>query len=334
MDENPQNNFLKDKNFWKGLISGAVIVAVISIVVFGAVSVASGNLSLEKAKTTVTDYVNTNLLNGQATAKIDQITESGKELYKRKFNINGKSIESYMTKNGKLFFPEAYDMASSTNNATAQAGNSQAATPAATVATKSDKPKVELFVMSYCPYGTQMEKGIIPAVQALGNKIDFSLKFVSYTMHGEKENQENLRQYCINQTQNSKLLGYVTCFLKASDSAGCLKSSGIDENKVNACQTATAGKVDITGTNFAVYKADNDKYGVQGSPTLVINGAQVESGRDSASLLKTICSAFNNQPGVCSTAKLASATPAPGFGEGTATASSGSAAAGCATPTN
>lgn len=68
---------------------------------------------------------------------------------------------------------------------------------------------------------------------------------------------------------------------------------------------------------FDVFKADNEKYGVQGSPTLIINGQQIQTGRDSASLLSIICSAFNNQPAECQQ-QLSSAAPSPGFGSGTA----------------
>jgi hypothetical protein len=63
---------------------------------------------------------------------------------------------------------------------------------------------------------------------------------------------------------------------------------------------------------------------------LVINGETISSARDSASLLKTICSAFTTQPAECQ-AQLSSATPAAGFG--TATDNSGAAAATCNTPT-
>ena len=46
----------------------------------------------------------------------------------------------------------------------------QPSQPAAPVAvTKSDRPKVELFVMSYCPYGLQMEKAYLPAWNLLKN---------------------------------------------------------------------------------------------------------------------------------------------------------------------
>lgn len=82
-----------------------------------------------------------------------------------------------------------------------------------------------------------------------------------------------------------------------------------------------------TFPGFDIHKADNEKYGVAGSPTLVINGQEVSSGRDAASLLSTICTAFNNAPSECQT-DLPSEQPTPGFGTGTVAAAS--AAAECA----
>jgi len=304
-----------EKKSNKKLVMGLAIGlgAVIIVVLIAALlmnGLPFGNLSEKDATAKVESFVNTELLSGQGGATVKILGSEG-NLYHLEITYQGQKIDSYMTKDGKKFFPQVFEMASSTAS-TQSATDSQTAT----VAPKSDKPSVELFVMSYCPYGTQIEKGIIPAVQALGNKIDFKLKFVSYTMHGDKENQENLREYCIDKDQGGKLLAYLTCFLKAGDSAACLKSTGVDEAKVNSCMTATAKSNQVTGTDFSVYKAENEKYGVQGSPTLVINGATISSGRDSQSLLKTICSAFNTIPSECSK-QLSTAAPAAGFGEGT-----------------
>lgn len=321
MDEQKSN-----KKLVNGLAMGigVVVVVILAIALFKN-GMPFGNLSQKDASAKAEKFVNSELLSGQGGATVKVVGPEG-DLYKLEVTYQGRKIDSYMTKDGKKFFPQVFDMATSTAAASASA---DAATPV-TEAPKSDKPVVEMFVMSYCPYGTQIEKGMIPVVEALGNKIDFKLKFVSYTMHGEKENTENLRQYCIDKDQNGKFLSYLTCFLKASDAAGCLKSNGVDEGKVNSCMTDAGKSFDVTGTNFSVHKADNEKYGVQGSPTLVINGATISAGRDSASLLKAVCGAFNNTPSECSKS-LSSAAPSAGFGEGTAPASSGSAAAGCAT---
>ncbi len=325
-----------DKKLIKEIGIGILALVVIFGIIFWAKDFGN-NLSPDKAKTLAENYINDNLLGGQTTIKIDEITDNN-GIYKVKFNLNGQPIESYLTKDGKLFFPKALEMSTSSATTTAKNNEQQ---KASTGVVKSDKPKVELFVMSYCPYGTQIEKGILPAIQALGSAVDFSLKFVSYSMHGQKELDENLRQTCINKTQPEKLFPYLTCFLKAGDFAGCLSSTAVNQGLVNTCVKSTDTQFKVTEQftkkqnwkgqfpPFDVNAADNTKYGVQGSPTLVINGAQAESGRDSASLLKTICGAFTTQPGVCSTSKLSSVSPAPGFGTGTDT--SGGSNADCAT---
>ena len=326
----------------KRLIFGSVALIVVVAVVLGITLYTNrGNLKPETARTKVENFVNTYLMQSGSKVTISDVTEAY-GLYKVKVNISDtQKVDSYVSRDGKLFFPQALNM----DELSKTPAGGAAATPAAgdTAAApvdvpKTDKPTVELFVMSYCPYGTQIEKGILPVVKALGNKINYELKFCDYAMHGEKELKENLVQYCIQKEQNSKFDAYLTCFLKASDSASCLTSAGIDTAKNDACiaKTDTAFKVtanfqsntDFRGTfpGFNVEKTDNAKYNVGGSPTLIINGKDVSSARDSASLLKTICSAFKTQPKECETV-LSAAAPSAGFGEGTA--SGGSAAAGC-----
>lgn len=272
---------------------------------------------------------------------LDYSSAKGKELY----NIAGLVyLPMY------LFESKVKDDAgfSKVQGAIVQKGDYYALIPQAIGATynpeaiKSDKPTVELFVMSYCPFGTQAEKGILPAVKVLGDKIDFKIRFVSYVMHGEKEVKENLNQYCIQKEQPDKYLKYLACFLNdsigqgsASAISSCLTQTGIDTAKLDLCKTAADTQFNVmknfdekTPTSkFDIDVALNDKYGVQGSPTLIINGDVSGAGRDSASYLAAICSAFNTVPSECQT-QLSSTTPGPGFGYD----SVGSAnAAGCGT---
>lgn len=322
----------------KKIVYGSVALIVVVAVILGITLYKNkGNMSPEMARLKTENFVST-LLPAGTKATVSNVTKAY-GLYKVKVNIGAdQTVDSYITRDGKLFFPQALEVnkaADATNSADTSANSDTAAKDVP----KTDKPVVELFVMSYCPYGTQIEKGILPVVKALGNKINYTLKFVDYAMHGDKELKENLVQYCIQKEQTSKFDAYLTCFLKASDSVSCLTSAGIDTSKNDACVATTDAKfkvtdnaknnVDYKGTypGFGVDAADNTKYNVGGSPTLVINGVEVSSARDSASLLKTICSAFNNSPKECESV-LSSAAPAAGFGEGAAT--TGGTAAGCA----
>ena len=287
----------------------------------GGASGVSG-VSTDAAKTSIETYLK-GIAQGQAT--VDSIVDRG-DLYQLKLTVAGRQYDSYATKDGKILFPQGIDLTAAPAASTPQA----AAAP--TVVPKTDKPKVELFVMAYCPYGTQAEKGILPAVRALGDKVDFQVKFVYYAMHGEKEVKENLNQYCIESEQPDKYQKYLACFLNSSDAgsdasvASCIASSGIDATKLNACKVATDAKYNITANwndkaswlngnfpKFDIDAADNVKYNVGGSPTLIINGVESNAGRDSASFLAGICAAFNNAPSECQT-KLSSVTPGPGFG--------------------
>ncbi len=195
--------------------------------------------------------------------------------------------------------------------------------PQGTNIPKSSKPTVELFVMSYCPYGTQAEKGIIPAIKALGNSVDFKLRFVYYSMHGWKELQENLRQYCVQKEHPDKLFDYLSCFLNNSDSSSCLAKYNLN---VSSCMESADKEFNNTEQSSLcnIDKELNQKYGVSNSPTLVINGVKASpSSRSPAAYLALICSAFTSRPSGCS-ASLPTSSYSPGFGYSAGSGSSGS----------
>ena len=280
-------------------------------------------LGPEEAKAVAEKFINENLLPSNIQATISKVVLEG-DVYSISLNVSGQDYTSYMTKDGEKFFQSGIDMAKfAQENAAnkAAANQDQAAQPQADNIPKSDKPKVELFVMTHCPYGLQAEKGIIPAIEALGNKIDAQVRFVHYFMHGDQEEKETYSQVCIREEQASKFNDYLKCFTVEGDGAKCVTQTGVNKTKLASC---------VAAKSKDYYKTDSDLsngYGVQGSPTLVINGVQSNAGRDPASYLAGICGAFNNAPEECAK-QLASASPAPGFGSGTA--SNNNAAANCA----
>jgi protein-disulfide isomerase len=292
----------------------------------------SGPSSLDSVSKKTLETVNTKLLQPGMTATLaNSSVESG--MYKMTFTINGNAVESYVSTDGRYLF--AASTAIDLNSIPAREA------PVPEVPVKADKPVVELFVMSYCPFGTQAEKGIIPAIEALGDKVDFQLRFVYYSMHGEKEMTENTLQYCIQKEQKAKLLPYLKCFLDQGDSASCLTSTGVDEAKLKTCTDAADSQFNITASfndkaswlsgQYPLYNVDsalNEKYSVGGSPTLVLNGKESSAGRAPKSYFDSICASFNTAPDSCKTANLSSTTYGSGFGY-TQTASDASASAQC-----
>ena len=117
----------------------------------------------QAAQKTLT-YINNNLLGGQSTATLVNVTEKS-GLYLVTFKVDTQMYSTYVSKDGKLIFPQSLDM----TQTSAPTGQTQSQTQPATSAV----PTVQLFVMSFCPYGQQAEEGIAPGV-GLGEARDIA----------------------------------------------------------------------------------------------------------------------------------------------------------------
>ncbi|MBT3356047.1 hypothetical protein HN784_02340 [bacterium] len=304
---------------------------------FNAVGI-STMIGEDKVASIMKDLVENNLTKkgtDVAVENVEFIKELG--LYEVKMKLAGKAETSaFLSRDGKYFVKEAASLEEikSKREAQEEAAAGEAERKRDIKIPKTKKPNVEVFVMSHCPFGTQVQKGFLPVIKKLGSKADINFKFVDYLMHGKKELTENLNQYCIEQEENKKYLKYLECFLgstgEASDSTSCMKEFGISEKKIASCSTKVdekfliskqfADKTTWQGGKYPLFnlqKEENDKYKVGGSPTIVINGVTVEPNRDPKSLLKTVCSAFEEAPKECEEV-VPSQTPSPGFGIGKA----------------
>ena len=306
----------------------AVILIVVLITGFSLTGMFSASTPSSTSLTTLTkdqigkkviDYINNNLVNPGTSASLVSVEDAG-EVYKVTTSYQGRQIPIYATKDGSYLFLGAYDL------------NQELSTPTTTQpqppsVPKSDRPDVKLFVMSYCPFGLQAEKALLPVYKLLKDKADIGIYFVDYCMHGKKELDENLRQYCIERDQKDKYYDYLICFINSSgDYTTCLDKANIDKTQLDSCISETDKEFNITNMyndkstwasgrfpQFNVEKDLNDKYGVRGSPTFVINDKVVSVNRSPESFKEAICSAFNNPPAECEQ-NLSTTTASPGFG--------------------
>ncbi len=235
-----------------------------------------------------------------------------------------EDYQSAVSKDGKYFFPFIINLEQrlkelSSAQTSSETQISQPQTQAQPE--KRERPDVKLFVMSYCPFGLQMEKAILPVWQLLKDKADIGIYFVYYIMHGRQEMEENLRQYCIQKEEKEKFLAYLGCFVKEGKSQECLKEANVNEQKLKDCVEKTDKEFKISENfkeegypPFDVHKDLNEKYGVRGSPTLVINDTKVNVERSPEKVKEAICNAFLNPPKECEQ-KLSEETASPGFGE-------------------
>lgn len=135
------------------------------------------------------------------------------------------------------------------------------------------KVKIDLYVMSQCPFAIQTEQEIIPILRKYKDKLDFNLFFIGgvddngtfISMHGEKEVRENLIQLAIANKYPDKLFDYLT--KKHSKNAASrqeiLFDLGIEKIDVNDKSLHDLYLRNLIHTS---------KKGYTNSPTLVING--------------------------------------------------------------
>lgn len=237
---------------------------------------------------------------------------------------NGNEIPIYMTRDGEYIILGgigAINMAEYEEQEQASAPSETQQPPAPNVP-KSDVPVMNVFIMSYCPYGLQMEKAVIPVMELLGDKADINIDYVHYIMHGKKEVDQNNYQHCIEDEQSDKFVEYLRCFVQSDDHGKCMTEAGVDSAMVDSCVAAIDEEYKITETfegssdRFPPYLLDAElanSYGVGGSPTLVINGQVVSVNRSPEAVKQAICNAFNTAPEECSQT-LSTAGEGPGIG--------------------
>jgi len=302
-------------NYWA--ITTFILLGILVFVSLGTIK-CTGNflvVNQEDVGKKVINYINSNFVRSGTSASLVNIRDLG-SVYEIITEYQGQQIPVYATKDGKMLFLEGFNLTTIT----------QTNTQTTQQIPKREVPDVKLFVMSYCPYGLQAEKAMLPVMKLLDGKANITIHFVYYCMHGDKEVYENLRQYCIQSEQKEKYYDYLLCFVQSGDYEKCLAEARIDRTKLENCMNLTDEKFNITGKlkdkstwlsdmfpRFDIDLALNEKYNVQGSPTLVINDQVVEINRSPESFKEAICSAFTNPPSECNQ-KLSTAIASPGIG--------------------
>ncbi|MBU4023120.1 hypothetical protein KJ591_02040 [Patescibacteria group bacterium] len=255
-------------------------------------------------------------------------------MYKVNFEVMGQTDSAYVTKNGKYLFFQPFDMLPP-----------EPVEPKSF--SKSDKPEVDLFVMSYCPYGNQAEELMMPVVDLLGDNADIELRYIVYSdyqtgypdycideankycsMHKIGELNQGIRELCV---QKYDPLNFWNFVKQANAQAtyddidakwqGIASSLGIDVNMVNDCQQNEGialldNELILTGTLYPVQDPANhgskEEDMISGSPTLVINGMIYDGARSANDYKEAICSAMNNPIDGCEQDLITNDAPAGG----------------------
>lgn len=308
-EEKKMARFFSNKsNIWMSVSILLVVVLILSLVF-------PLGMSKEKAGTTLVNFLNTEVVQGGGVTLKD-VQDKG-DIFLVNVLYQGQEIPVYLTKDGKYFIQSATPLTPATANTNT---NTNTNTPAQTTVPKTDKPKVELYVWAYCPYGVLAQGPLAEVASLLKASADFEI-VPYYDGHGAFETEQNKIQLCIQKNAKDSYWNYAAGFVKdiypkcsatrdiacdANESIKLMKSLGIDSTKVMACVASEGDAL------FAAASAKAQQNGVSGSPTITINGVIASVARNSEAYKTAICNAFNNVPAECSNTLDSSTAAASG----------------------
>ncbi|MBT4824602.1 hypothetical protein HN695_05835 [Candidatus Woesearchaeota archaeon] len=171
-----------------------------------------------------------------------------------------------------------------------------------------EQVKLDFYVMSQCPYGTQVEDAVKPVLDQLGGAVDFNLEFIVtetapgqfQSLHGTPEVLGNIAQLCAAEYYPDKYMDMVVC-MNANAQAipgnwnACAKSSELDVAKIEACYDGDEGKELLSESAKKATAVS-----ARGSPTIFLNDQPYAGGRTENDFLRAICNAFeSDKPEAC-----------------------------------
>ncbi|NTV40884.1 MAG: hypothetical protein HGA61_01255 [Candidatus Moranbacteria bacterium] len=238
--------------------------------------------------------------------EVNEVVIDG-DLFKVTISIAGKEQPSFfVTKDGKKLIQDVItfeEIEKQKAEAKKQEEESNRPIP------KAEKPRVDLYVMSFCPYGNKAEDTMKPVYDLLKNKVDFNFHYIVtvegndvQSLHGPTEVTQNEREACVLRDYGKdKWFAFVSYVNSKCGSDGSCwetgaKSLGLNSAKINDC-VSKDGLSLMTANGEASTEA-----GASGSPTMIINGISskvaYQYGKPET-YKKAICDAFNVAPAEC-----------------------------------
>ena len=291
-------------------IVGIVAILIVFLVIMLLPSGNSAAVPIQPCAEKVIGYANENLVQPGTSVAFKSVSENH-GIYEIHGTYQSQDVTIYTTKDCTMLFTSGINLSASVGT------SPQKPTPAP-APVKTVRPSVDLYVMAFCPYGTQAESAMKPVVSLLGTKADINVRYITtvrgstagsvQSLHGLSEAQEDLRQICIQKKYPQKFWDYIETFntrcYPVSQNLTSLNtcwrntsaSMGFDTSAIETCATGSEG--------LGMLKADEsnaNQNGATASPTLLINGVKYSGARTPEAYKLAICNSFEAAPTECGT---------------------------------
>ncbi|MGM5484773.1 MAG: DsbA family protein [Nanobdellota archaeon] len=170
----------------------------------------------------------------------------------------------------------------------------------------SEEVKLDFYVMSQCPYGTEVVDAIAPVMDKLGSHIDFNLEYIAdkdgdgfKSLHGQSEVKGNIVQLCAMEYNPDKYMDMITCQNENADNIPgnwekCAEEADLKVDKIRQCYEGEEGKELLRESLEKAKEA-----GATGSPTIFLNDESYSGGRSTTDFMRAICENIEGTPKAC-----------------------------------
>jgi len=302
-------NNLTDKMRKNPWIASTFVLGVFMLIIMltGFSGITGGTVSEDNAGEMLLNFYESS---GAEGLVLDSVETEG-DFYKIILIYQGKNIPFYVTKTGYVVGNSLVSIIPQDNsNIDSQTQND---------IPKSDKPEVELFVMSFCPYGNRAENTMLPVYNLLKDNVDWNIHYIVSiegsninSLHGQPEVEQNEREACV--LNEYGLIEWWAFTTYVNENCGydgicwedAAKEANLDINKIKTC-------VSDNGLNLMKQSEEaSNAAGAGGSPTFLINGVQSDAiyqYENPEAYKEAICSAFNKPPQECEEKLEGSSSP-------------------------
>ncbi len=161
------------------------------------------------------------------------------------------------------------------------------------VCRKEIPEKLDLFIMSDCPYSREAVLSAEEILKNFDGKIDFNIHYVAkenapykfFSLRGDYEVEEDIRQLCIKKHYPDVWFKYIVCRSRNGiRSKWRLCSDGINAAIIDNCVNSTEGK-ELLSSDIKLANS----LGITKSPTWLINNKYLFSGVDANAVKDQFC---------------------------------------------
>jgi len=171
--------------------------------------------------------------------------------------------------------------------------------------------KLEMYVMSQCPYGTQVMDAIKPVKEQFGKYLDLDIEYISYSpqyyagreaqmclgdfcgMHGVNEVKGNIVELCAAKYNPDSYLNMIYCMNQNASSIPnnweiCAQQNNLNVDKIKSCYNSDEGVQLLQESSLKANERN-----ATGSPTIYLNNKQYSGGRTAQAFTSAICAAYD-----------------------------------------